>query len=116
MDTSPYFGEKDGIFIKKELYERQVGRNKALEFINSFIDNENSSSKKRYCFIHSCIVKEIGTVILDHLINNLTSSNLINELDKIFIINTGLLIDQQHFSQEKIKGLIREKKDDNFIE
>jgi GR25 family glycosyltransferase involved in LPS biosynthesis len=103
--TSPYFGEKDGIFIKKNLYERQVGRNKALKFINSFIDKEKIQEicKKRYCFIHSCIKKEIGTVILDNLINRLTSSNLINELDNIFIINTGVPIEIQHFSNEKIK-------------
>jgi hypothetical protein len=105
LTTSSYFGEKDGIFIKKYLYERQVGRNKALQFINNFIDKEKIQeiNKKRYCFIHSCIKKEIGTVILDDLIDNLTSSNLINELDNIFVINIGLPIDIHHFSNEKIK-------------
>lgn len=101
LTTSPYFREKDGIFIKKDLYERQVGRNNALQYINSYVDKEKL--KKRYCFIHSCIKKETGTEILDHLIDNLTSSNLINELDNIFIINTGVPIEIQHFSNEKIK-------------
>lgn len=105
LTTSPYFGEKDGIFIKKYIHERQVSRNKALQFIHSFTDIEKNQKnhKKRYCFIHSCIKKEIGSVILDDLINILTSSNLINELDNIFVINTGVSIEIDHFSNEKIK-------------
>jgi hypothetical protein len=73
----------------------------------SIIDNINkvwlnNNNPKKYCFIHSCNVKESGTEILTDIVSNIINSGLIQHLEKIFIVNIGENLDQNMFCQEKI--------------
>ena len=101
LTRSTYYNENDGIYIKKNVFERLYSRDHVLKFINSFVNKEKVN--KKYCFIHSCLTKEVGTCILDNLINTIIKSSLMDELDNVFIINTGEMIKENYFQEEKIK-------------
>ena len=48
---------------------------------------------KKYCFIHSCNLANVGIYRLEYLVQKLNTSGCIDVLDKIFIINIGIPIE-----------------------
>lgn len=60
----------------------------------------NITDSKKYCFIHSCYVKEIGIDILNDIIINIINSNLIQHLEKIFIVNIGETLNKEVLIQD----------------
>ena len=81
---------------------------------NSYIDLYNNENKtnfsqipKKYCFIHSCYLKETGTgtgtSILNYIISNLIDSNSIQYFEKIFIVNIGERLNPNNFQNNKIQ-------------
>ena len=79
------------------------------------INKENIifKAKKNYCFIHSCNIKETGTKTLDYLIDKINKSGLINNLDKIFINNIGIPIENVYGDKFEINNY---SKDINLFE
>jgi hypothetical protein len=77
-----------------------VSKNQSI--INNIINVWSNNKPKKYCFIHSCNIKEIGTDILIDIVSNLVNSGLIQHLEKIFIVNIGESLEENMFSQEKI--------------
>jgi len=75
----------------------------------------NNNNPKKYCFIHSCHLKEVGINILNELISNLINSNSIQYFEKIFVVNIGEKIDQNDFHHNKIK-IINYSDDVNLFE
>jgi len=58
--------------------------------LNTIIQSKKRSNPfteqyKRVCFIHSCHIKEVGTSILEHMVEMV----LRQEFDKIFVVNIG---------------------------
>lgn len=62
-----------------------------------------TNKPKKYCFIHSCHIENIGIGVLNKLISNIIITNLIEHFEKIFIINIGHEINEDVFSNNKIK-------------
>ena len=59
-------------------------------------DHPNFSDDQRpFCYIHSCTLANKGTKRLEHLINTLIASKLIDQLAKIVILNIGIPISGQ---------------------
>jgi len=54
---------------------------------------------KKYCFIHSCNLENIGTGRLDSLINLINTSGLIHVLDKVLINNIGVPIQDNYLQK-----------------
>ena len=75
--------------------------------VDKIISKTSSSNHKKYCFIHSCHLKEVGTSILNDIISNFinSNSNLIQYFEKIFIVNIGekLFSSDIHFQNDKIE-------------
>jgi len=75
--------------------------------VDKIISNTFSSNHKKYCFIHSCHLKEVGTSILNDIISNFinSNSNLIQHFEKIFIVNIGekLFSSDIYFQNDKIE-------------
>jgi hypothetical protein len=63
----------------------------------------SNSDVDKYCFIHSCNLKEVGTHILHDIINHLTNSNVIQYFKKIFIVNIGEKLEPNDFQNNKIQ-------------
>ena len=79
--TSPYFSNKDGLYVKKEHYNKYVSiKNDNNANILDSIHNSNGT----YCFIHSCSLRD-DTDILDEIIDKVKKIHF----DVIFIINIG---------------------------
>jgi hypothetical protein len=68
-----------------------------------FPTEEQMILTKKYCFIHSCYIKEIGLNILKNIIKIFIENNIIDNFDKIFILNIGDKIDTYIFLHNKIK-------------
>ena len=105
--NSCYFIKDDGLYINIEYYENNVrGYNKnSLLYKN---DNLNYiiNNDKKYCFIHSCMLNDkldYCIHILNNIVFNLTSSPLYEHLKLIFIINIGVQISDDYYSNKKIK-------------
>jgi hypothetical protein len=98
LTISPYFGEKDGLYIKKSYYELSKKMIKIAKILNKYSNEE----KESYCFIHSCHLKESGTKVLNYLISYIEKSNLLNIFKNIFIINIGEDITENYFKNKKI--------------
>jgi hypothetical protein len=81
------------------------------------VNNKNlvSNNPKKYCFIHSCHLKEVGTSILNNIISNLMDSNSIQYFEKIFIVNIGEKLDANDFTCNKIE-IINYSDDVNLFE
>ena len=78
----------------------KIIKTKKNEDYEKYFGNNITESKK-YCFIHSCHVKEIGTAILNDIISNIINSNgLIQHLEKIFIVNIGEILSKDMFIQD----------------
>ena len=66
---------------------------KNIEYSEDFWDKiDNKNTIKKYCFIHSCNIENVGTYRLDYLVGSLIETGTINIFDKIYINNTGLPI------------------------
>ena len=66
---------------------------KNIEYSENFWDKINNQNlSKKYCFIHSCNLENVGTYRLDYLINKLNNSDCVNIFEKIYINNIGLPI------------------------
>ena len=67
---------------------------KNIEYSEDFWDKiDNKNKIKKYCFIHSCNIENVGTYRLDYLVNKLNISGCVNIFEKIYINNTGLPIE-----------------------
>ena len=99
---SPYFSEKDGLYIKKSYYELSIKIIKVAKLLNKYSIKILDEEKESYCFIHSCYLKESGTKILNIIILYIEKSNLLNKFKNIFIINIGENINENYFNNEKI--------------
>jgi hypothetical protein len=67
---------------------------KNIEYSEDFWDKiDNKNTIKKYCFIHSCNIENVGTYRLDYLVNKLNSTKCIDVFDKIYILNIGLPIE-----------------------
>jgi len=67
---------------------------KNIEYSEDFwntIEN-NKHIIKKYCFIHSCSMENVGTYRLDYLVDKLKNTNCVDIFDKIYILNIGLPI------------------------
>jgi beta-1,4-mannosyl-glycoprotein beta-1,4-N-acetylglucosaminyltransferase len=67
---------------------------------NKYLTNYYEESKenppyisKKYCFIHSCNLENVGTYRLEYLINKLNTTGCIDIFEKVFIINLGIPIE-----------------------
>ena len=99
MRPSPYFGENDGIYVKRSCL-KELGYDIRTPPVN--LDKVLMKyDPGMFCFIHSCNVSEIGLVILDRLLDTLKSYGKIDSYHKIFIINVGNLIDETLYSKYK---------------
>jgi hypothetical protein len=65
---------------------------KNIEYSENFWDKIHNNKIKKYCFIHSCNIENIGTYRLDNLISKLNDTSCVNIFDKIYINNIGLPI------------------------
>jgi GR25 family glycosyltransferase involved in LPS biosynthesis len=65
---------------------------KNIEYSENFWDKIDSNIIKKYCFIHSCNIKNVGTYRLDYLVDKLKNNNCFDIFDKIYILNIGLPI------------------------
>ena len=70
---------------------------KNIEYSEDFWDKiDNKNTIKKYCFIHSCNIENVGTYRLDYLVSSLIETGSINIFDKIYINNTGLPIENKY--------------------
>ena len=84
---------------------------KNYEVLNKILSSNNIPFKehivivnpKKYCFIHSCTLSNTGTKKLDYIIDLINSSGLIHILDKVFINNIGIPIDDSYISKYNSK-------------
>ena len=51
--------------------------------------NSSTSRNGRVAFIHSCILERVYPIILQEILNLIYATKLIDELDKIWVINIG---------------------------
>jgi len=108
--------------ITNNLWEDRIGiiraeKQKVLEYYGFFptlerIIKEESNTYNKYfsflkniklekvCFIHSCHLQNVGTKILDSLLNDIYISGLFEKLDLIIIINIG---EEIYYNKDKIK-------------
>ena len=77
---SPYFSNKDGLYVKKEHYNKY---NSIKNDNNANILDSIHNSNGTYCFIHSCNLR--NNDILDEIVDKINKM----EFDHIFIINIG---------------------------
>ena len=75
---SPYFSNKDGLYVKKEHYNKYTSKMNDASNIDSVHDSNGI-----YCFIHSCSLK--NNDILDEIVDKINKM----EFHHIFIINIG---------------------------
>jgi len=84
-----------------------VSKNQSIidDINNIWLNNNhpNPNNPKKYCFIHSCHLKEVGINILNELISNLIDSNSIQYFEKIFVVNIGEKINPNDFNHSKIQ-------------
>ena len=57
---------------------------------------------KKYCFIHSCNMENVGTYRLDYLIDKLNTTKCIEIFDKVYIINIGIPIENSYDEKYEI--------------
>jgi hypothetical protein len=104
---------------KKELVKKlwNILSKHIKEYLPEQVNESNElltyKEKKNYCFIHSCNIKETGTKTLDYLIDKINNSGLINNLDKIFINNIGIPIENVYGDKFEINNY---SKDINLFE
>jgi hypothetical protein len=81
--------------------------NKNYEIIRSLNESTliigSNEKNKKYCFIHSCYIKDFGTNILENIIEKLIYADIIDIFDIIFIINIGEKLNTNIFIHNKIK-------------
>jgi len=65
---------------------------KNIEYSEDFWDKIPSNIIKKYCFIHSYNIENIGTYRLEKLINKINNSGCVNIFEKIYINNIGIPI------------------------
>jgi len=119
LKESPYFGENDGLWVKKTYYKEMMEeQNKMLESCFSFINQYDSekTKNKNFGFIHSCHLLDSGLDVFNHLVSTIMKSGILNSMEKVFIINHGELIpdDIQKLMDEKIKILQFSKRTNLF--
>jgi hypothetical protein len=73
---SPYFSSKDGLYVKKEYYNKYM---QSKNILDSIYDSNGT-----YCFIHSCSLRN-NNDILDEMIDKIQKIHF----DYIFIVNIG---------------------------
>jgi hypothetical protein len=66
---------------------------KNIEYSENFWDKIEINKIKKYCFIHSCTLENVGVYRLNYLIYKLYTSGCISIFDKIYINNIGLPVE-----------------------
>jgi hypothetical protein len=105
LDELAFFPTIDKI-IKPNLdfsYNNNIYNTYFKKYNNVNNNNLVSNEPKKYCFIHSCHLKEVGINILNDIISNLINSNSIQYFEKIFIVNIGEKLDANDFTCNKIE-------------
>lgn len=69
---------------------------KNIEYSENVWDKIENNRIKKYCFIHSCNVENVGAYRLDYLVDKLNVSGCVNIFEKIYINNIGLPIDNTY--------------------
>ena len=90
-EFSPYFGDNDGLYIKKDKTEPQY-------ILTEQSDIDAGIPGKNYCFIHSCTMKKDETGILDNLIKKVIPFR--SAFEKVYILNIGERIDENKYGSE----------------
>ena len=85
--------------IQKIINKNEENEELINEEYKKYFGNNTTESKK-YCFIHSCNVKESGTEILTDIVSNIINSGLIQHLEKIFIVNIGETLSKDMLIQD----------------
>ena len=83
-------------------------QNSYIDLYNKYFSGYNFNidlqiNTKKYCFIHSCHLKEIGTSILNDIISKLIDSNSIQHFENVFIVNIGERLNPNDFQNNKIQ-------------
>jgi hypothetical protein len=78
----------------KNLSDLIVGKYSNL--LDNYFQLNNSSINKNICFIHSCNLKDKGLKRLEYLIKKINETKLINTLEKIYINNIGIPIENKY--------------------
>ena len=90
-----YFKHSAGLGVmcqNKKIINNIYSYYKSIDDKNIFLVENSINNYKNICFIHSCTLLNKGTYRLDYLINYLKNSDLYNHLDKIYINNIGMEI------------------------
>lgn len=69
---------------------------------------------KKYCFIHSCNLENVGTYRLEYLINKLNTSGCIDIFEKVFIVNIGIPIENAFGDKFEVTNYTRDIKVSEF--
>lgn len=75
-----------------------------IDIINNILDTNKA---KKYCFIHSCNLENVGTYRLENLIQTLRVTECENIFDKIFINNIGLPIENIYGEKYEVTNCSR---------
>ena len=67
-----------------------------------------TNTVKKYCFIHSCNIENVGTYRLEHLVRTLWLTECEDVFDKIFIYNIGIPIDNTYGDKYEIVNYSRD--------
>ena len=78
---------------------------------------------KSICFISSCNLEKSGTGRLEHLLNKIKTTGLINKLERLYIINIGMKLKKKHLlsildldDKSKLLDIIEYSNNENLYE
>ena len=70
---------------------------------------------KKYCFVHSCTFLHNGTGALDHLVDKINASGLIDALDAVFINNIGIPVEENKYNPKQIETIFGTKQGQLYV-
>lgn len=112
LSKSKYFSDNDGIFINKD-YLQNMGYN--IRDPPRHIEHLSMSYKPgNFCFIHSCNLNN-NLEILEYLVDYISVNGKTKAFEKIFIINIGIPIENNKFTDDNIV-IINLSQDPNLFE
>ena len=99
----------DGLYVKRSYYEQTIMGYDATndirehpQFQKMMQTQPSDIGTNKYAFIHSCHLAKSGLSILDEMIQSISETRLIDELDNIYIINIGIPIEEKRYANKKI--------------
>ena len=99
--------KKKDVEVKKkdvEVKKKDVRNKNTVTSVASNVTN----TVKKYCFIHSCNIENVGTYRLEHLVRTLWLTECEDVFDKIFIYNIGIPIDNMYGDKYEIVNYSRD--------